>query len=194
VFLALVAHDAPAQGWGATPEEEAKVIAVLGAAPGKVVGEIGAGDGALSIRLAKVVGPTGRVFSTELATKTDALEKNADAAGVANVEVVEAKTTSTGLAKDCCDAVFMRDVYHHLTAPMEILADIRKALRPGGRLLIIDFEPRSSLPAVEGVKEDRRGHGIPIGVLVDELKAAGFEVITQDKEWRSDLYAVVARR
>lgn len=198
-FLALfglfVATQASSQGWGPTPQEEAKVISVLGLAPGKVVGEIGAGDGHLSLVAARAVAPGGRVFATELGdAKREALKRNAEAdPEVRNIEVVEARIKTTGLPASCCDAVFMRDVYHHLTAPVEILADLRKVLRPQGLLLIIDFEPRGGLPPVDGVPDDRRGHGIPIGVVVSELKAAGFEIVTEDGAWRNDLYAVLAR-
>lgn len=183
-----------AQGWSPTADEEAKVIGVLGLSPGKVVGEIGAGEGQLSIRVARAVSPGGRVYASELGeSKRDALRRNASKAGARNVEVIEAQVSLTGLPKECCDAVFMRDVFHHLTSPEAILADIRKALRPKGRLLIIDFEPRSSLGRVEGVRENRGGHGVPRSVLVEELKAAGFEVVSEDPTWRADLYAVVAQ-
>lgn len=195
VTCLFVATQASSQGWGPTPQEEAKVVSVLGLAPGKVVGEIGAGDGHLSLVAARAVAPGGRVFATELGdSKRETLKRNAEAdPEVRNIEVVEARIKTTGLAASCCDAVFMRDVYHHLTAPVEILADLRKVLRPQGLLLIIDFEPRGSLPPVDGVPDDRRGHGIPIGVVVSELMAAGFEIVTEDGAWRNDLYAVVAR-
>ncbi len=192
-LLLVFCRGAFPQGWAPSSAEEAKLLSVLGLAPGKMVGEIGAGDGLLSIRVAKAVGSEGRVFATELAARRDTLKKSVERAGARNVEVVEARTSSTGLEEACCDAIFMRDVYHHITAPDQILADIRRALRPAGRLLIIDFEPRSSLPEVDGVKENRRGHGIPMTVLVQELRASGFEVISQDAAWREDLYAVLAR-
>ena len=192
--LLLTWREARPQGWSPTPAEEAKVISALLLAPGKVVGEIGAGDGRLTITAAKAVSPEGRVYATELASKRDTLSRSALKSGAKNIEVVEAGATTTGLPNGCCDAIFMREVYHHLTAPDEILADIGKALRPAGRLLIIDFEPRVSLGSVEGVRENRRGHGIPMSVLVEELKAAGFEVIREDSAWREDLYALVATR
>lgn len=193
--LFLLPHQGSAQGYGPTPQEEAKLVAVLALAPGKVVGEIGAGDGQLTIRSAKAVGPDGRVFATELGeTKLDTLKRNLAGVGVKNVEVIEARVNRTGLPAACCDAIFMRDVYHHLTEPADVLADVLKALRPEGRLLIVDFEPRTSLPPVAGVPENRRGHGIPIGVVSEELRAAGFEIVSEDRAWREDLYAVLARR
>ena len=183
-----------AQGFGPTAEEEARVPVRLGLKAGSVVGEIGAGDGRLTLLVAQAVGPGGRVFSTELGEdKLETLRSAVKRSGQANVSVVAADVRKTGLPAACCEAVFMRDVYHHFTAPDEILADIRRALRPGGRLLIIDFEPRQGLGAVEGVRANRRGHGIPMTVLVEELKAQGFEIENQDPDWRSDLFAVLAR-
>jgi precorrin-6B methylase 2 len=185
---------ANAQGFAPTREEESKLVKVLGLSPGKIVAEIGAGEGQLSIRVAQAVSPGGRAYASELGeAKRATLKRNTAKAGARNVEVIEAQESATGLKAGCCDVVFMRDVYHHLTVPEAILGDIRKALRPDGRLLVIDFEPRSSLGRVEGVRENRGGHGVPRSVLVEELKAAGFEVVSEDPAWRSDLYAVVAQ-
>lgn len=194
-FSFLTASLAPAQGFAPRAAEEAKVIAVLDLTPGRVAAEIGAGDGQLAIKAARAVAPGGRVYASELGdSKISALKRSAAAAKLQNLEVVAAQPTATGLDPSCCDAIFMRDVYHHFTAPDQILADLRKALRPSGRLLIIDFEPRGSLPSVDGVRENRRGHGIPMTILVAELTAAGFDVVSEDPSWREDLYAVVARQ
>ncbi len=139
--LFVLPHSGSAQGYGPTSQEEAKLVSILSLSPGRIVGEIGAGDGRLTIRSAKAVGPGGEVFATELGeTKLETLKRNLAAAGIKNVEVIEARINGTGLPASCCDAIFMRDVYHHLTAPSEVLADILKALRPEGRLLIV---PRS---------------------------------------------------
>lgn len=194
VVLLAAARDAAAQGFSPSADEEARLVSVLGLAPGQVVGEIGAGAGQLSIRAGAAVSPGGRVYATELgADKIASLKGAIERARASNVEAIAAGMNATGLTAACCDAIFMRDVYHHLTAPDDILKDIRRALRPGGRLLIIDFEPRQDLSKVEGVRANRGGHGIPIDVLVDELKAAGFEIQSRDPAWRSDLFAVLAR-
>jgi SAM-dependent methyltransferase len=58
-----------------------------------------------------------------------------------NVTVIEGARNSTNLPDGCCDAIFMRDVYHHLTQPKEINDSLLAALKPGGRLAIMDFEP-----------------------------------------------------
>ncbi len=190
----LVQGLATAQGVGPSSGEEARIISLLGLSAGKSVADVGAGDGLLAVNIAKAVGPAGRVYATEIeSSKRETITRNARTGGVGNVEVVEAQVESTGLPAACCDAIYMRDVYHHLTAPDQILADLRKSLREGGRVLIIDFEPRTSIPSVPGVRENRGGHGIPLTVLVKELETAGFEVTLKDPQWRSDMYAVLAR-
>jgi SAM-dependent methyltransferase len=60
-----------------------------------------------------------------------------------NVTVLEGSAGSANLPDGCCDAVFLRDVYHHLTQPEEFAKSVVAALKPGGRLAIIDFEPES---------------------------------------------------
>lgn len=69
--------------------------------------------------------------------------------------VLEAGERATHLPPECCDAIFMRRVYHHLTAPSAILTSIHEALRPGGRLVIIDFRPDGLLGMVTRMGVDR---------------------------------------
>ena len=91
----------------------------------------------------------------------------------------------------------MRAVYHHLTQPAEIDASIFQALKPGGRLAVIDFPPQKLLSVffpVKGVPSNRGGHGIPQKVLIDELTAAGFQVVSVPKGWPGAGYCVVFRR
>ena len=75
---------------------------------------------------------------------------------MANVTVVEGDATDTRLPEGCCDAVFMRDVFHHLTDAAAINASIARALRPGGVFVVIDFLPGNE------------GHGITPEKLVEE--------------------------
>ena len=93
---------------------------------------------------------------------------------LSNVVVLEGAESSTNLPSECCDAIFLRDVYHHLTRPHDFDVSLLAALKPGGRLAIIDFPPEqgSSLPA--GVPDDRGGHGIPTSIVVAEVTRAGF--------------------
>jgi predicted methyltransferase len=82
---------------------------------------------------------------------------------------------ATNLSAVCCDAIFMRRVYHHLSAPSPILAGIHEALRPGGRLVIIEFRPDGLVGMVTRMGIDR-------AALIDAVTAAGFDVVTSE-EW-----------
>ena len=157
-----------------------RVIEALALRPGSVVAEIGAGDGALTVRIAEAVGQTGRVFSNELTPdRGDVIRARAAAAGIQNVTVVAGSAEATGLPDRCCDGIFMRDVYHHFTNPAAMNASILKALRPGGTLVTLEFGPP---PGTESADVTLRGedgqHGITPATLERELKAAGFEILS----------------
>ncbi len=134
-----------------------------------------------------------------LSDKLAALRRKAS--GVGNVEIVSAQVASTGLPAECCDAIYLRDVYHHLTQPAELNRDIAKALRPQGTLLIIDFRPGGPLRwiGVEGVDAARQGHGIAPEAAERELGAAGFERVRLIDPWLKrwigpDLWALVLKK
>jgi predicted methyltransferase len=99
------------------------------------------------------------------------------------VTVVEAGQSSTNLPDACCDAIFMRDVYHHFTHPAELVRSLFAALKPGGRLAIIDFEPRRGSSRPDGVPEDRAGHGIRPEAIVAEVAATGLSLNATITDW-----------
>jgi predicted methyltransferase len=88
----------------------------------------------------------------------------------------------------------MRLVYHHFTKPAEIDASLFRSLKPGGLLAVIDREPPAGSKRVEGVPENRVGHGMPQRILVEELTAAGFQVLRTPADWPSKLYCVIFRK
>jgi precorrin-6B methylase 2 len=96
----------------------ARLRQVLILETGKAVADVGAGKGELTFALASEVGPKGRVFSTEIdPERLRRLRQAVLAAQLDNVTVVEARSTETGLPANCCDAIVLRRVYHHLTEP-----------------------------------------------------------------------------
>ncbi len=100
---------------------------------GSIVGEIGAGDGALTVAIGKAVGDAGRVFSNELSKdRLAAIGKAVDEAGLKNVTTIEGAESETRFTDQCCDAIFMRDVYHHFSDPTAMNASIYRSLKPGG--------------------------------------------------------------
>ena len=140
VVIGLSPATARGQGADASAADAARLVQALNIRAGSVVAELGAGDGALSVAIARIVGEQGRVYSTELARAS--VEKiQAAAAELKNVTVVEGAPTRTNLPEQCCDAIFMRDVYHHFTQPQAMNASVLAALKPGGALGVLDFGP-----------------------------------------------------
>jgi SAM-dependent methyltransferase len=192
LILLAVAVGAGCSGWRgfgfrASGPEMPRLRHELALKPGMSVADVGAGKGELTVALAAEVGPSGQVFSTDI--DTQALEQiRARVAGAAlqNVRLVQAHARDSGLPTNCCDAMVLRRVYHHLSDPLATNRDLRRALRPGGVLAIIDFPP--ILPwlwswAPNGVPQNRRGHGVAIHLVVEEVTANGFELVKVMEDW-----------
>ena len=136
-LVAVLVLLAAADGGGEADE----LARLLDLEPGDTVADVGAGNGWLSVEVAQRVGPGGRVFATELsASRRGDIRESVSAAGLGNVTVVEAGERDTNLSPACCDAIFHRRVYHHLTDPAATNASLYAALRPGGRLAVIELE------------------------------------------------------
>jgi predicted methyltransferase len=173
-------------------QEVARLASLMEWKAGTVVADVGAGDGRYSFAAAAKVGPSGRVYATEIdEKKIEELRAEVKRRNLANVSIVQSLEADTGLPAGCCDAIFLRRVYHHLTKPAEFDAKLVAALKSGGRLAIIDFAPRPGLDPVEGIPSNRGGHGIPEKLVVEELKAAGLQVEREVKDWPDDSYCVV---
>ena len=198
--LALVAFSLPYVPLvhGTTADEVERLAAWLELKPGANVADLGTGDGTFAIALAQRVGPSGHVYATELDDDRLAAVRHAAAlANLTNVTVVKGAVSSTSLPDGCCDALFNRNVYHHLTDPAAINADIRRALRPGGRLLVIDFEPVWIMKWIADrpeTAERHGGHGTPTETVIKEVAAANFQLVRGPMPWRGRLYAVLFQR
>jgi len=156
--------------------EANRLVELLSLREGTTVAEIGAGSGWLTVEVAQRVGPSGRVYSTELtAARLDEIRQAAGEAGLHNVTALEAGERTTNLPAACCDAIFMRRVYHHLSDPSSILTSIHEALRSGGRLVIIEFRAGGLVGRVTRMGVDR-------AALIEAVTAVGFEVVTIE-EW-----------
>jgi SAM-dependent methyltransferase len=177
---------------GEAVEEVGRLAELMGWKAGTVVADIGAGDGKYAFAAVERVGAAGKVYATEIdAKKLAELRAEVAKRKLGNVIVVKSKEAETNLPAGCCDAIFLRRVYHHLTKPAEFDAGLVRSLKSGGRLAIIDFAPRAGLEPVEGVPSNRGGHGIPEKIVIEELKAAGLQVEKIVEDWPEGSYCVV---
>jgi ubiquinone/menaquinone biosynthesis C-methylase UbiE len=177
---------------GDAAEEVKRLAALMEWKPGTVAADIGAGDGEYAFQAVELVGASGKVYATEIdAKKLAGLKSEVAKRKLENVIVMESKEADTNLPTGCCDAIFLRRVYHHLTKPAEFDRNLARSLKPGARLAIIDFAPRAGLEPVEGVPANRGGHGIPQKIVIEELSAAGLQVERIVNDWPEGSYCVL---
>jgi len=173
-------------------DEMKRLAALMDWKPGAIVADIGAGDGRFAFAAAQIVGPSGRVFATEIdEEKLATLRSDVTRRHLTNVIIVDSKESDTNLPAECCDAIFLRRVYHHLTKPAEFDQALVRSLKLGARLAIIEFPPRSGLAPVEGVPANRGGHGIPQKIVIEELTSAGLQLVKTVNDWPADDYCVL---
>jgi len=178
------------------PDESQRILSALGIGAGMSVADVGAGEGRFTMDLAHKVGPTGRVFATEVEeADLEKIQAKVSAEDLANVELVLGDQLRTGLPDRCCDAILLRLVYHHFTDPAAMRLSLWRALRPGGRIAVIDVPPQPGWRKLEGVPE-RGGHGVPAAEVVAAMLGDGFEVVARLDAWpaEDDSYCIVFRR
>ena len=174
-------------------EVYAKRMVILDAAsvkPGMAVADIGAGTGLFTMLFAKAVKPGGRVYAVDISiTFIEHIEKTAKAQGADNVTAVLADGTGVGLADASVDLAYLSDVYHHFERPAQTLAAIRRAIKPGGRMVVIDYE---RIPGV--TPSSRIAHlRLDKATAIREIEAAGFTLVEEKKLMQENYFAVFRR-
>jgi protein-L-isoaspartate O-methyltransferase len=181
VGLALVGP-----GHAAAGDEHQLIVRALAVRQGMVVADVGAGSGEYTGALAGAVGGAGRVYATEVEQRhLDALASRMEREGHRNVIPVLGTDTDTGLPAACCDRLLLRLVYHHFTQPAPMRESLKRALRPGGRVAVIDVPPQKGWPVLPGTPE-RGGHGIAAEALKAEMTAAGWRLVEEHAQWPGD--------
>ncbi|CAF0985630.1 unnamed protein product [Adineta steineri] len=155
------------------------MLASLNIQPGMVVADIGAGVGFTSLRLARLVGPYGRVFSTELQPQMlNQLMLNAYTLGLAqNIVPTYASHFDANLPPNSCDLILMVDTYHECINPPAILSGLRHALKKNGRLVLVEYRLEDS--RMPNMYND---HRMSIAQAKLELESNGF-LLTQVHEF-----------
>ncbi len=181
--------DADAVRWTERFEHEGRaiydkrfeILEAMGLKPGMDVADIGAGSGLISRLIARKVAPGGAVYAVDIAKNmVDHITKTAQEEKITNLKPVLGDPHSPKLPPNSVDVVCIIDAYHHFEYPGDMLAEINRALRPDGLLMLIDFK------RIEGVSRDyilkmvRAGEG----TFTDEFLNAGFELV----ERRDDMF------
>ena len=164
-----------------------RIVAAAKVRPGMAVADVGAGRGLFTRLFAKAVGEEGKVYAVDIAERfLRHIEKTAEAEGLTNVETVRAAADSVELPVESVDLAFVCDTYHHFEFPLKTMASIHKALRPGGRVVVIDFR------RVEGESSDWILSHVRAGqeVFRAEIESAGFRLV-EEPDFLKENYCMV---
>jgi ubiquinone/menaquinone biosynthesis C-methylase UbiE len=154
-------------------EAPTRALAILEVAPGSTVADIGAGSGYFTERLARLVGASGRVYANDIQPgMLDLLRRRLNRERLTNVTVVLGEPADPKLPAGTIDMALMVDVYHELSDPQTMLANIRKALKPGGRLVLIEYKGEDrSIPILPS-------HKMTVAQAKLEVEHEGFTLTT----------------
>jgi ubiquinone/menaquinone biosynthesis C-methylase UbiE len=155
-------------------QQPARLVRALGLRPGQTVAEIGAGTGYLTRRLARAVGPRGRVYAVDAEPRMlPILVERSRRGGIGNVTPVLGRDDDPFLPGRSCDLVLVVNTYHHLGGGPRYLRRLRRLLRPGGRLVNVDFHRRET-PV--GPPVERR---IAREAFLRDARRAGFRLVRE---------------
>jgi len=166
-------------------ENPEQAVRMLGLKPGMTVADVGAGVGYYSLKLAAGVGPTGKVYATDIQPgMIERLRANIAKAGAKNIEPVLSTEASTGLADNSIDLMILVDVYHEFAQPRPMLQALKRALKPDGRLVLLEF--RKEDPKVP-IREE---HKMSVAEAKAELEADGFvlDKVLNDLPWQHMMF------
>jgi ubiquinone/menaquinone biosynthesis C-methylase UbiE len=154
-------------------EQPTRALQIMQIAPGSTVADIGAGSGYFTERLARLVGPTGRVFASDIQQgMIDLLQRRLRSERLENVTVILSEPSNPRLPASTIDLVLMVDVYHELGAPQTVLGHIRTALKPEGRLVLVEYKGED--PAIPILPS----HKMTVAQAKMEVEPEGFVLTT----------------
>ncbi len=164
-------REAARERWQKVPE----IFALMALAPGRAVADVGAGNGFFTARLADAVGEAGLVYAVDVSERAlRDLRARVERDGLRNVKVVAGETDDPGLPEASLDAVLINNAYHEMDEHQAMLGHLWMALRPGGRLVILDQVDLSRRDADRA--RQTASHEIAATVVEADLVAAGFEI------------------
>lgn len=163
------------EGW----QRVSDVFEAMGVREGAQVADVGAGTGFFTVRLAKAVGPTGRVYAVDVDKKRlKTIRKRMKKGKLTNIKVTRGETANPHLPPNTLDAILLTNTYHHLDEYQSMLAHMRRALKPDGRMVILDYDRTydTDTPGAETRKEQTGKHEIGSELVQEDLREAGFEI------------------
>lgn len=154
-----------------TEEHPDQALDAIGVRAGMVVADVGAGTGYFTLRLATRVGPSGKVYANDIQPEMlRLLRQNAARAGLGNIETVLGTESDPKLPPRALDLVMLVDVYHEFSQPQKMLDRIRDDLKPGGRLVLLEYRKEDpSIPI-------RLEHKMSVAEVKTEVEAEGFRL------------------
>lgn len=153
-------------------ENGARMLEALDVQPGWTVCDLGCGNGYHTLPLARLVGSEGRVYAVDIQPEMlDLLAERAEAVGIENIERVLGGPADPNLPAASCDLILLVDVYHELSHPERMLRAIRRALKPGGRLVLVEFRAEDPDVPIKPL------HKMSKAQILAELVPNGFELV-----------------
>jgi len=157
-------------------EEPDLAVNILKIPKGSAAADIGAGSGYMTVKLSERVGPTGRVFATDLQPQMlDILRRRLEDKRITNVTLIQGAVNDPNLPPSSVDLELMVDVYHELSQPQAMLRGLRDALKPGGRLVLLEY--RKEDPAIP----IRLEHKMSVAEAKLEVEHEGFTLAKVDE-------------
>ncbi len=165
-------------------EQPDKVMDIAGVVPGMVIGEVGAGEGYFTFKLAARVGAEGKVYANDINSRAlRSLGNRARRDGVENIETIVGEVEDPLLPEGALDMVFMVNVFHDLAKPVELLRNLVPSLKPGGTVVILDRDPTRMTSQAR--------HFLPTETILAKVREAGFELVRMETFLRyHNLYIV----
>jgi len=156
-------------------ERPTRALEIMNVRPGMTVADIGAGSGYFTERLARLVGPSGRVYASDIQQgMLDLLQKRLAREKLGNVVPVLAEATNPRLPDAAIDLALMVDVYHELGDPRVVLGHIKKSLTPGGRLVLIEYKGEDPTIPIQPL------HKMTVAQAKLEVEHEGYVLATVD--------------
>jgi predicted methyltransferase len=150
-------------------EAPEQALELAGIGPGMVVADVGAGTGYMTMRIARLVGQSGRVYATDIQlAMLREIQQKAQSEQATNIEIVQSTETESGLPDGRIDIAILVDVYHELIHPQEMLRSIRRSLKPGGQLVLVEYRKEDpTIPIADT-------HRMSVADARVEVEAEGF--------------------